>query len=74
MPNSTKNYTPDEINGGMQNGFIGFMMNNRGKNSGEVLQQMLSSGQYSQEQLNIAQQAKARLEQQFSGLRSMFHF
>lgn len=74
MPNSTKNYTPEEINSGMQNGFIQFMQQNRGKDPGQILQQMMSSGQFSQEQLNMAQQAAKRLEQQFSGLRSMFHF
>lgn len=74
MANSTKNYTPEQINGGMQNGFINFMMQNRGKSSGEILQKMMSSGGYTQEQLNLAQQARSRLEQQFGGLRSMFHF
>lgn len=74
MANSTKTYTPDEINSGMQNGFIQFMQQNRGKNPGEILQQMMSSGQISQEQLNMAQMMAKRFEQQFGGLRNMFHF
>lgn len=75
MPNSTKtNYTAAEVNSGMQNGFIQFMNQNRGKDPGTILQEMLGSGRISQDQLNMAQQAAKRFEQQFSGLRSMFHF
>ena len=75
MPNSTKtNYNDAEVNRGVQSGFIQFMNQNRGKDPGTILQEMLSSGRISQDQLNMAQQAAKRFEQQFGGLRSMFHF
>lgn len=74
MANSTRGYTPEQVNSGMQNGFVDFMMQCRGKNSGDILQQMIGSGQYTQEQLNLAQQARAKLEKQLTGLRKMFHF
>lgn len=75
MGNSTKtNYSAAEVNAGMQNGFIGFMNQNKGKNPNQILQEMMASGQISQEQLNMAQAMAKRFEQQFSGLRGMFHF
>jgi hypothetical protein len=75
MPNSTRtNYTAAEVNSGMQNGFIQFMNQNRGKDPGTILQEMMASGQISQDQLNMAQAMAKRFEQQFSGLRDMFHF
>ena len=75
MGNSTKtNYSAAEVNAGMQNGFIGFMQQNRGKNPNQILQEMMASGQISQEHLNMAQAMARRLEQQFAGLRGMFHF
>lgn len=75
MGNSTKTtYSAAEVNAGMQNGFIGFMNQNKGKNPNQILQEMMASGQISQDQLNMAQAMAKRLEQQFSGLRGMFHF
>lgn len=75
MGNSTKNnYSAAEVNAGMQNGFIQFLQQNKGKNPNQILQEMMGSGQISQEQLNMAQAMAKRLEQQFSGLRGMFHF
>lgn len=75
MGNSTKTtYNEAEVNAGMQNGFIGFMNQNKGKNPNQILQEMMASGQISQEQLNMAQMMAKRFEQQFGGLRSMFHF
>lgn len=75
MGNSTKTtYNESEVNAGMQNGFIGFMQQNRGKNPNQILQEMMASGQISQEHLNMAQAMAKRFEQQFAGLRAMFHF
>lgn len=75
MGNSTKTtYSPAEVNAGMQDGFIGFMQQNKGKNPNQILQEMMSSGQISQEHLNMAQAMAQKLEKQFSGLRGMFHF
>ena len=75
MANSTKtNYSEAEVNNGMQNGFVQFMQQNRGKNPGAILQEMMASGRISQDQLNMAQAAAKRFEQQFGGLRGMFHF
>jgi hypothetical protein len=50
------------------------MNQNRGKDPGTILQEMMASGQISQDQLNMAQAMAKRFEQQFSGLRDMFHF
>lgn len=81
MGNSTKTgfvsqngYSAVEVNAGMQEGFIGFMQANKGKNPGAILQEMMSSGQISQEHLNMAQAMAQKLERQFSGIRGMFHF
>jgi len=69
------------INGGPQGGSVNvmqqfqqFMMQNRGKDPNEVLQQMLTSGQISQEHLNQAQQMKRQVEGPLNGLKSMFGF
>lgn len=67
--------------GGQQSGpmnmiqqFQQFMQQNRGKNPNEMLQQLLTSGQVSQDQLNQAQQMKQQIEGPLSGLKSMFGF
>lgn len=75
MGNSTKTtYNAAEVNAGMQEGFIGFMQANKGKNPNQILQEMMSSGQISQEHLNMAQAMAQKLEKQFSGIRGMFRF
>lgn len=75
MGNSTKStYNEAEINAGMQNGFVSFMNANKGKTANDVLQEMMGSLPIRQEHLNMAQAAAKRLEQQFTGLRGMFHF
>lgn len=58
----------------MMQAFQQFMNQNKGKNSNEVIQQMLSSGEISQDQLDKAQKMASQVGKQFSGMRSMFGF
>lgn len=58
----------------MMQAFQQFMNQNKGKNPNEILQQMVSSGKLSQDQLNQAQQMAKQVESQFNGFRSMFGF
>ena len=67
----------DALNGsGKQQGgpmnFVQFMGQMKGKDPNQILNQMLSSGKLSQEQLNQVQQMAKQVEDQFSGFRSMF--
>lgn len=59
---------------GMIQAFQKFMMQNQGKNPNEVLNRMLTSGHLDQNQLNQAQRIASQVEQQMSGLKSMFGF
>lgn len=54
--------------------FQQFMEQNRGRNPNDMLQQLLTSGQISQDQLNQAQLMKQQIERPLNGLRSMFGF
>ncbi len=75
MANSTRTtYNEAEVNAGMQNGFVQFMQQNRGKDPRAILQEMMASGRISQDHLNMAQAMAKRFEQQFGGLRGMFQF
>lgn len=58
----------------MTQAFQQFMRQNQGKNPNEVLQNMLTSGKLSQQQLNQAQQMAKQIEGPLSGLKSMFGF
>ena len=46
----------------------------QGKNPNEMIEQIVASGQLSQQQLNSIQQKTKNMEQQFSAMRSMFGF
>ncbi len=59
--------------GGSMN-FVQFMMQNRGQNGNQLLEKMMSSGRYNQQQLNQAQQIAKQMEGQFNGLKGMFGF
>lgn len=54
--------------------FQQFMQQNQGNNPNEMIQQMVSSGKLSQQQLNQAQQMAKQMEGQFNGFKSMFGF
>lgn len=54
--------------------FQQFMQQNQGKSPNEFLQKQLSSGRFTQDQLNQAQQMAKQIEGPLSGLRSMFGF
>jgi len=71
----------NEMNKGVQGGsmnimqaFQQFMQQNQGKNPTEMIQQLLSSGQLNQSQLNQAQKMAKQIEGPLSGLRSKFGF
>ena len=48
--------------------------NMQGKNPNKMIEQIVASGQLSQQQLNSIQQQAKNMEQQFSAMRSMFGF
>lgn len=54
--------------------FQQFMQQNKGKNPNEMIQQLLSSGQLNQNQLNQAQQMAKQMEGPLSAFKSMFGF
>lgn len=58
----------------MMQAFQQFMGQMRGKDPTEMLNQMVSSGKVSQQQLNQAQQMAKQMQGQFDGLKSMFGF
>lgn len=65
---------PQGGGGNMLQQFQQFMNQHQGEDPNQLLQQLLTSGQVSQEQLNQAQQMKSQIEGPLSGLRSMFGF
>lgn len=55
-------------------GFVQFMNSMKGKNPNEILNNLVSSGKVSQQQLNIAQQRAKQMSGFFDGFKSMFGF
>lgn len=56
----------------MMQAFQQFMQQNQGKDPNEMIQQLLSSGKLSQQQLDQAQQMAKQMEGPLSGLKGMF--
>ena len=54
--------------------FQEFMQAMRGKDPNQILNQMISSGQITQQQLNQVQMQAKQMENQFSGMKKMFGF
>lgn len=54
--------------------FPRFMQMNQGKNPQQILNEMISSGQITQEQLNQAQKMAQQMSPQFEQFRQMFGF
>lgn len=52
--------------------FRQFMEQMRGKDPNQMIQQMVSSGRISQEQLNQVQQQAQKMQGMFEGMRGMF--
>lgn len=61
-----------QINGGMS--FPQFMAQMRGKNPNAIINEMLSSGKISQQQLNAVQQQAKEMQGKLEQFRSMFGF
>lgn len=66
------------LNGGQQPNmmqqFQAFMQQMRGQDPNALLNQLVSSGQVSQAQLNQAQQMARQMQGAFDGMRGMFGF
>ena len=61
------------LNGNSMNQqFIRFMNLMKGKDPNAMIQEMVSSGRITQEQLNAAQQKARQMQGMFEGMRSMF--
>lgn len=58
----------------MMSNFQQFMNAMQGKNPRELINQMLSSGQLSQNQLNMVQQKAQQMSGMFNGIKSKFGF
>lgn len=58
----------------MQNEFIGMMQRFRGQNPRDIINQMVQSGHWSQQQLNAAQQRMQQVGSMFDPLKSKFGF
>lgn len=54
--------------------FPQFMAQYRGQDPNQLVQQILSSGQLNQDQINQAQQMRQQMAGQFDGFKSMFGF
>ena len=54
--------------------FIKFMQSMKGKDPNQIINNMISSGQISQQQLNIVQQKAKQFSGLFNGFKSMFGF
>lgn len=74
MPNPLYSKLNGNQQGNMMQQFQRFMNQMQGKNPNEMIEQIVSSGQLSQQQLNSIQQQAKNMEQQFSAMRSMFGF
>lgn len=74
MPNPLYSKLNGNQQGNMMQQFQRFMNQMQGKNPNEMKEQIVASGQLSQQQLNSIQQQAKNMEQQFSAMRSMFGF
>lgn len=74
MPNPLYNRLNENQQGNIMQQFQQFMKQMQGKNPNEMIEQIVASGQLSQQQLNSIQQQAKNIEQQFSTMRSMFGF
>ena len=74
MPNPLYSKLNGNQQGNMMQQFQRFMDQMQGKNPNKMIEQIVASGQLSQQQLNSIQQQAKNMEQQFSAMRSMFGF
>ena len=74
MPNPLYSKLNGNQQGNMMQQFQRFMNQMQGENPNEMIEQIVASGQLSQQQLNSIQQQAKNMEQQFSVMRSMFSF
>lgn len=74
MPNPLYSKLNGNQQGNMMQQFQRFMNQMQGKNPNEMIEQIVASGQLSQQQLNSIQHQAKNMEQQFSAMRSMFGF
>jgi uncharacterized membrane protein (DUF106 family) len=74
MPNPLYSKLNGNQQGNMMQQFQRFMNQMQGENPNEIIEQIVASGQLSQQQLNSIQQQAKNMEQQFSAMRSMFGF
>lgn len=76
MTNQKQNNTvPANGNGNpVANPFLNFMNQMRGNDPDAMIQQMVQSGQLTQDQLNAVQQRARQMAQMFEPFRKMFNF
>lgn len=74
MPNPLYSKLNGNQQDNMMQQFQRFMNQMQGKNPNEMIEQIVASGQLSQQQLDSIQQQAKNMEQQFSAMRSMFGF
>lgn len=75
MNQKPNNTAPANGNGNpMGNNFVNFMNQMRGNDPNAIIQQMVQSGQLTQDQLNVVQQRARQMTQMFEPFRKMFNF
>lgn len=62
------------MNNNMMGQFQQFMNQMKGQNPNQIINQMVQSGQITQQQLNQVQQQARQLESQFDQVKGMFGF
>lgn len=62
------------MNNNMMGQFQQFMSQMKGQNPNQIINQMVQSGQITQQQLNQVQQQARQLESQFDQFKGMFGF
>lgn len=73
--NSLFNVLNHSANGGnMVSQFISFMQQNKGQNPNQIINNLLSSGRLTQDQLNSVQVQAKQMQSQFEGFRESFGF
>jgi len=73
--NSLFNVLNHSANGGnMVSQFISFMQQNKGQNPNQIINNLLSSGRLTQDQLNSVQAQAKQMQSQFEGFRESFGF
>ena len=74
MPNNLYQQMQGQQGNPLEQNFLNFMNQMRGQNPTQIINQLVSSGRVTQQQLNAVQQRAGQIGNMFGGLRSRFGF